>query len=175
MAKYVVLLRGINVGTAKQVPMAQFAEVLENLGAHSVKTVLRSGNAVVEADAAPTAASVEQELLNVTGVQASALVLTSVEFTAIARANPLQNIAADGSRLFVTFLSDQGKAAKQIAEPDADALAPEALRITDRAVYQWFPDGSLQTKVPKSFWRQFTGAVTARNANTIDRLLALLE
>lgn len=77
MAKYVALLRGINIGTANQVPMAELKTVFENLGVRGVRTVLRSGNAVFEADAAPTAADVEAELLRVTGVQASALVLTA--------------------------------------------------------------------------------------------------
>ena len=46
MARYVALLRGINVGGNKKVPMAQLRELLEGLGYTDVATLLQSGNAV---------------------------------------------------------------------------------------------------------------------------------
>ncbi|MGW2995759.1 DUF1697 domain-containing protein, partial [Streptomyces sp. NPDC001193] len=44
--KYAALLRGINVGGARKVPMAELREVLEGLGLTEVRTYLQSGNAV---------------------------------------------------------------------------------------------------------------------------------
>lgn len=86
--------------------------------------------------------------------------------------NPLGGAGIDGSKLFVTFLSES---VGGIRGPDAAAIAPELLHLGARAVYQWFPDGSQQTRVPASFWKQFPGVVTARNANTAAKLLALLS
>jgi uncharacterized protein (DUF1697 family) len=168
--KYVALLRGINVGTAKAVSMAELAAVFESLGLTAVKTVLRSGNVVFEGTTTP--AAIETAVFEATGVRSSVLLLDAASFRRIADADPLIEIASNGSKSFVTFLSErQGR----LEEPDAAALAPEVLAVGDEAIYQWMPDGSMQTKVPKSFWRQFDGHVTARNRNTVDRLLLLLE
>ena len=172
---YVALLRGINVGTAKSVSMAELAGVFGRLGFSGVKTLLRSGNVVFEAGGALPADAgsvIEAAVLADTGVQASVLVLDAAAFIAIADANPLAGVATDGSKSFVTFL---GATPGDIDLPDADALLPEVLRLGDGAIYQWFPDGSLQSKVPKSFWKQFTAPVTARNANTVAKIVALLE
>ena len=46
MPRFVVLLRGVNVGKGNRVPMAEFKAMLEGLGYTSVSTVLNSGNAV---------------------------------------------------------------------------------------------------------------------------------
>ncbi|MCW2956615.1 MAG: hypothetical protein JWO69_1484, partial [Thermoleophilia bacterium] len=46
MARYVILLRGINVGGKNKVPMAQLRECLERLGLTQVRTLIASGNVV---------------------------------------------------------------------------------------------------------------------------------
>lgn len=50
MENYVVLLRGINVGKVHQLKMSDLKEALEGLGFQSVKTLLRSGNAVMQGE-----------------------------------------------------------------------------------------------------------------------------
>jgi uncharacterized protein (DUF1697 family) len=169
--RYVALLRGINVGTAKAIPMAELATVFEALGCDSVQTVLRSGN-VVYAGPSLDAQTIEDAVFAATGVRSSVLVIGAATFRRIADANPLTEITTDGSKSFVTFLS---RPHGRLETPDDAELKPELLRIGDDAIYQWMPDGSLQTKVPKSFWKQFDGHVTARNWNTVQKLLALLE
>ena len=46
MPRYVALFRGINVGKANRIAMADFRELLTSLGYTDVKTLLNSGNAV---------------------------------------------------------------------------------------------------------------------------------
>ena len=46
--RYVALLRGINVGRARQVDMPRLREVLTDRGHGAVRTHLRSGNVVLE-------------------------------------------------------------------------------------------------------------------------------
>ena len=48
MTTYIALLRGINVGTAKRVAMADLRDIVEDLGHDDVRTVLNSGNVVFE-------------------------------------------------------------------------------------------------------------------------------
>ncbi|MEX1078938.1 MAG: DUF1697 domain-containing protein [Homoserinimonas sp.] len=175
MPRYVALLRGINVGTAKHVPMADLKLACENLGGRCVTTVLRSGSVVFDADSAPDAPALEAEVERLTSVDARAMILAAHEFAEITSANPLVDVATSGSKLFTTFLSEPVDEVDQLVQPDAADLAPEVLRVGRRAVYQWVPGGSLQTKVPKGFWAQFSGIRTARNANTVERILTLLS
>ncbi len=173
--KHVALLRGINVGKARAISMPELGEVFRELGFTQVQTLLRSGNVVFEAGgglSADAASVIETAVFSATGVRSSVLVLDRDRFVAIADANPLLAVATDGSKSFVTFLSEP---VAQLEEPDAAALFPEILRLGDGAIYQWFPDGSLQTRVPKSFWKQFTAPLTARNWNTVSKLVALLD
>lgn len=174
MARYVALLRGINVGTAKAISMADLAEVFGGLGFSAVRTVLRSGNVVFSSSgplAVDAARSIEAAVLSSTGVQSSVLLLAGEDFAEIAGANPLLAVATDGSKSFVTFASSMPD---RLEAPDAAAIAPELLAVGERAIYQWMPKGSQQTRVPRSFWKQFDAPVTARNWNTVTKLLDLL-
>jgi len=167
----IALLRGINVGTAKALSMADLRQVFESLGATDVVTLLRSGN-VVFSGPALTAAQIEEAVQAATGVQAGVIVLTEAEFRAIARDNPLSAIATDPSKSFITITAEPFVS---IEPPDAATLEPERIELGERAIYQWMPAGSQQTRVPKSFWKQFGGILTARNENTIRKLLVLLD
>ena len=175
MATVVALLRGINVGRAKRVSMADLREVVTSLGHTDVRTVLQSGNVVFTAGRAVdgrAAAALEQALLDATGVQASVLLVPADDLAAIAAANPLRDITTDASRGFVTFLSRPLEPAL-VPAPDVDVLAPEVLVVAERAVYQWCPDGALATKVPPAWWRQLDQVVTTRNWRTVQRLVEL--
>ena len=174
MPRYVVLLRGINVGRAKAISMAQLASVFRALAFMDVTTVLRSGNVVFGSDDAvpqDTPSRIEAAILAATGVQSSILLVDSAAFLTILDANPLIAVATDGSKSFVTFVTSMPAL---LELPDASALAPELLAVGPAAVYQWMPDGSLQTRVPRSFWKQFDAPVTTRNWNTVLKLRALL-
>jgi uncharacterized protein (DUF1697 family) len=53
MGKYLVLLRGINVGGKNKVAMVQLRECLKELGYKNVSTYINSGNAILESDKKP--------------------------------------------------------------------------------------------------------------------------
>jgi len=167
----VALLRGINVGTAKAVAMADLRRVFESLGATDVVTLLRSGN-VVFSGPVLSAQTIEDAVFAATAVRSSVIVLTGRRLRGIVEANPLSAIATDPAKSFITVTSQPFGA---IELPDAAALAPERIELGDRAIYQWMPGGSQQTTVPKSFWKQFPGQLTARNQNTMTTLLRLLD
>ncbi|MFL5676998.1 MAG: DUF1697 domain-containing protein [Chloroflexota bacterium] len=60
MTRYLVLLRGINVGGRNKVPMAALRELLESHGHTKVSTYIASGNVIVTSD--QRAAAIKQEL-----------------------------------------------------------------------------------------------------------------
>ena len=55
MKRHIALLRGINVGKAKRIAMADLRALMEALGYAGVRTLLNSGNAVFDAKAGSAA------------------------------------------------------------------------------------------------------------------------
>ena len=53
VTKYLILLRGINVGGKNKVPMAPLRELLEELGYSGVSTYIASGNVILQSRGAP--------------------------------------------------------------------------------------------------------------------------
>ncbi|MEO7294851.1 MAG: DUF1697 domain-containing protein [Candidatus Limnocylindria bacterium] len=60
MTRYLVLLRGINVGGRNKVPMAALRELLESHGHTKVSTYIASGNVILSSEG--TAATIKREL-----------------------------------------------------------------------------------------------------------------
>jgi uncharacterized protein (DUF1697 family) len=172
--RYVGLLRGVNVGAAKRLAMADLRAALESLGFDRVRTVLQSGNVVFDADAAPDARAIEDAIHATTGVRAPTVVLEGERLRAIAAANPLLDAVVDPSRALVHVLGAAVDAAS-VALPDARSIAPERIALGEGAVYQWCPDGISSSTVPPRFFTSLGVVVTARNLRTVDKLLALLD
>lgn len=170
---FVALLRGINVGSAKRIPMAVLREVYSAVGLRGVRTHLQSGNVVFAASSRPDTATLEAAVLSATGVQSTLVLLDEARFRDIHRQNPFREVP-DPARMLVHF-TDAMPAADALDLPDPAGLAPEQLAVGAHALYQWAPDGVLGTKVPARFYRQFPGTLTARNLRTVERILLLLD
>src|SRR4026209_864216 len=61
MTRYLVLLRGINVGGKNKVPMAALRELLESHGHTKVSTYIASGNVILSSDRSAVAIMSELE------------------------------------------------------------------------------------------------------------------
>jgi len=162
----VALLRGINVGPSSRIAMADLRELFAAEGCTSVQTLLQSGNVIYSGDA--NSEQLERAVLARFGYASRVLVLTAQEFREVAEANPLTG--DDPSKLVITFI--EGVPAG-LTVPTVEP--PELFELTDRALYQWCPDGLLKSRVPPKFWRELGPRATSRNLRTVDRMLALLD
>jgi uncharacterized protein (DUF1697 family) len=169
----IALIRGINVGPSKRVAMADLRELLTGLGYADVRTHLQSGNAVFSTGAKPAtvASEIEEALADRVGVR------TGRQLTAAMAADPLAEIADNGSRHFLGFLSaepDHGKVAA-VPELAADAdTAPDVVRLVKDHLYLWCPNGILKATFSKVDWDRKLGVVvTMRNWNTATKLAEL--
>jgi len=167
----VALLRGINVGKAKRVAMADLRKLLESLGYSSVRTLLNSGNAVfVSADGAAKAASrIQAAIQEKLGVTCRVMVVTGADLAVIARENSLQKVANNPSRLMVAFpgsRADLGKLEPLLAQP----WGAERLAMGSAAAYLWVPDGVILSSLSKAVDRAMGDSVTTRNWATILKL-----
>jgi uncharacterized protein (DUF1697 family) len=173
--RYIALLRGINVGRAKRIAMADLRKLVGTLGFRDVRSLLNSGNVVFSAPAlepAAAAAAIEEALVLKLGVAARVTVLSGAELAGLIAENPLLPVASDHSRLLVFILTDPND--RQLIEPlSAHDWAPEALAVGARAAYVWCPTGVLDSRVVAALGKQLGDATTARNWNTLCKLQTL--
>lgn len=86
--KYVALLRGINVGGNRKVPMAELRHVFENQGFADVSTYINSGNVIFSADIEPCAVDIERAIAEQFGFIVDTLIISQPKLTSIAEALP---------------------------------------------------------------------------------------
>lgn len=172
--RQVALIRGINVGRAKRVAMADLRALVEGLGYGGVRTLLNSGNVVFTAGTAPakSAARIEAALAGEVGVTARVIVLTAAELEVAIAENPLLDAAGDPSRLLVAFLAS-GADRPRLETLAREDWAPETLALGTRAAYLWCPRGIAESRLFEAVGRALGGAVTTRNWATVTRLHTL--
>jgi uncharacterized protein (DUF1697 family) len=174
-ATHVALLRGINVGRAKRVAMADLRALLAKLGYRDVRTLLNSGNVVFSAPASSRAdpgPRIEKALVGTLGVASRVTVLTTRELRKAVEENPLLARASDPSRLLVVVLTNPSDRAR-LAPLAKQDWAPEALGLGTRVAFLWCADGILESALLEAVGRVLGDAHTARNWTTFTKLLAL--
>jgi uncharacterized protein (DUF1697 family) len=174
MTKCIALLRGINVGRAKRVAMADLKILVEGLGFSDVRTLLNSGNVVFKT-AGPTpgkvASEIERAIQGKFGFSVPVVVLTARDLHTIIAENPLPQAGQDPSKFLVAFVAKG--AALWKAEPLLEETwAPEALAIGTKAVYLWCARGIIDSRLVKAFSRVTADAATTRNWGTVLKLQA---
>jgi uncharacterized protein (DUF1697 family) len=175
---YAALLRGINVGGSRKLPMVQLRTLMTGLGHSDVATYLQSGNAVFTADhgdeeslAAELTGAIEQQF----GFRVDVIVRDHAYLEAVREACPFAADELEGRQLHVTYFSEPVDAAR-FAEVDPAGYLPEAFRLGDRALYLYAPDGLGRSKLAEHLSKPRLNKgliVTARNWNTVVKLVEL--
>lgn len=174
MTVCVALLRGINVGKAKRIAMADLRAVFERLGHRDVRTLLNSGNVIFRTSGRGTgslAAAIEAAIAKRFGFRAPVLVVTADQLAAIVAANPPANARRDPSRMLVAFVGT-ALALERGRELLRRTWAPEALALGPGAAYLWCANGIIDSKLLQAFTRATGEAATARNWATVLKLRA---
>jgi uncharacterized protein (DUF1697 family) len=173
------LLRGINVGGNKIVPMADLRAMTAKLGLEDPKTLLQSGNLVFGAKSQPMA-KLEQLLEAATkkhiGVECSYLLRSADEWEEIVGGNPFKAQAkSDPARLAVTFCRE-APTTEALQLLKAEIRGDEAVKAVGRELFVWYPDGMGTSKLAIALSKNRLGTIcTARNWNTVMKVSALLE
>jgi uncharacterized protein (DUF1697 family) len=171
----IVLLRGVNLGPSRRVRMEALRKLLTGHGYGDVRTLLQSGNVVLDSSAKPGAleSTLERQLIAGLGFEVDVFVRTSRELAAVLDRNPLAAVATDPTRYLVTFLRSKPgvQLVGQLAEID---FAPEQLAVSGREIYSWHPGGIGRSELAKQLSERRLGVTaTARNWSTLEKLRAL--
>ncbi|MDQ6836554.1 MAG: DUF1697 domain-containing protein [Actinomycetota bacterium] len=173
--RQIVLLRGINLGPNRRVPMADLRAVLGQAGYGAVRTYVQSGNVVLDADAEPF--ELESECARLIsdrfGFDVPVIVRSADELAEVVANDPLGALVTEPKRYQVSFLSGE-LAPDKVAELHQLVAEPEALAIRGRELYAWHPEGVARSKL----WNALAGkglgvTATARNWTTVCTLLEM--
>ena len=171
--RYIGLLRGINLGPTRRIPMPRLREVLADRGYGEVRTLIASGNLVLDSDlpegelVLDLAKAIEEEF----GLDVPVVVRTGTELAAVLGEDPFGDTVTDPSRYSVTVLPEAPAAAKLRELPPAEA---GDYTVVGRELYLGLPDGMAKSPMAKWPWDRLLGvAGTNRNWNTVTKLAEL--
>jgi uncharacterized protein (DUF1697 family) len=177
MPRFVVLLRGVNVGKGSRVPMAELRELLQSLSYTEVATILNSGNAVFTSpgrSSARHAAAIACALKQKLGIVTPVIVKSAAELSAIVAASPFALSETEHVRCLVAFAAEE-LALAELAPLQALVQALERFVISKAAAYLYCPAGILQSKIAATLLGKAGQRVTTRNWATVLKLVARTE
>lgn len=171
--RYIVLLRGINVGGHNKVPMAELRAALSDSGFADVSTYIASGNVLLDAGERLETDVVDEVADAVTehfDLSIPIVARSATEWPAILAANPFPDAEGEPKFLHVS-LCDRAPDAKAIAAFDMETYLPDRVEVVGRELYLWYPNGSGRSKLTGSVLeRNLDVTTTARNWSTMLKL-----
>ncbi|HET7073076.1 MAG TPA: DUF1697 domain-containing protein [Mycobacterium sp.] len=173
MTKYAAFLRGVNVGGVN-LKMAEVSTALTDAGFENVRTILASGNVLLESSAGVAAVRKKAEgaLRERFGYDAWVLAYTIDRVRAIVDAYPFER-EVDGYQSYVTFVAEKAVLTELTALVES-AGANEKIAPGEGVVYWQVPKGStLDSTIGKTMGKpRYKSSTTTRNLRTLAKVLA---
>jgi len=148
MQSVIALLRGVNVGGNRKIPMADLRAVFVEAGCGDVATYIQSGNVVFTTSGRSlekVRVDLERRIETATGFAVPVILRTARELEVVVRENPFTT--AGPAQLHVAFLG-AAPAAGSFDGVDRANFAPEEFVVAGREVYLHLPNGAGRAKLP---------------------------
>jgi len=172
------MLRGINLGAHKKVPMPALKALYESLNFKNVSTYIQSGNVVFEHDESleGLALKLEQKIAEHFGFEVPVILRTLAEMQAVSKENPfLKDATVEAAQLHVTFLAE-GPEQVLLDKIQSFSAAPDEFRMVGKTIYLHCPNGYGRTKLTNNFFEQkLKLTATTRNWKTVNELTNMME
>jgi uncharacterized protein (DUF1697 family) len=162
MGRFVALLRGVNVGGQKKVPMADLRLMAQALGLSEVRTLIASGNLIFQSDqdAVALEAKLERAIPERFGFPVSVMVRSAQQWSGCCAANPFPEESAAKPNLVLVTVGKQAPTQADVEILRARAWANEKVEIDGGALWLWFGDGAGRSKLSVAALK---GVWTTRN------------
>jgi uncharacterized protein (DUF1697 family) len=172
MPRYAAFLRGVNVGGVN-LKMAEVAKALENAGFTGVRTILASGNVLMESRSGVDAVrkKAEKALRDTFGYDAWVLAYDLDTVRTVSEGYPFER-ELEGHHSYVTFVTDEN-VLDELAALAKDAGPHEKIERGDGVIYWQVPNkGTLDTTIGKTMSKKrYKSSTTTRNLRTLDKVL----
>ena len=164
--RYVVLVRGVNVGGRTTMPMSSLRTACEAAGCTEVSTYIQSGNVVLRSDLSEAGLKdvLRPRIVAAAGLEPALMVRTAEQLACVVARCPYPEEARGA--VHVAFFDGPVDPA-----PLQDIrLAPEGLTVDGRESYLHLPNGMGRARLPVEMGRRLSVPTTVRNWRTVARL-----
>lgn len=172
MTRFAAFLRGVNVGGVNM-KMAEVAQAFEDAGFTNVKTILASGNVLLDSRSGVDAVrkKAEKALRDAFGYDAWVLAYDLDTVRSISERFPFER-EVDGHHSYVTFVTDSD-VLDELAKLGQDAPADEKIERGEGVIYwQVANKGTLDTTIGKTMGKKrYKSSTTTRNLRTVEKVL----
>jgi uncharacterized protein (DUF1697 family) len=171
------LLRGINVGGHKQVPMAKLRELAKDAGLLDVQTYIQSGNVLFRSElpAIQVEQLLEAAIQSHFGFSVVVVCRSLKQWQHYAARNPFRDAEEQRPNLLHLGLPKRTPAAGAEQALAKYALAGERVKVDGDVVWLDFPQGVARSKITPAVLDRAVGSVlTARNWKTVQKLVVLM-
>jgi uncharacterized protein (DUF1697 family) len=172
-ARVIVLLRGVNVGGQRAVPMAELRQVAAAAGYAEIETWIQSGNLVLTTAAAPAAveATLAPALARRFGFEVDVIARAAAAWARVIASNPFPDAAATRPSHLLVGFSKRPPSRDAAAQLRARATLGERVEVRGDAVWLDYAGGVGKSKLnPAALERAAGSPVTARNWTTVLKL-----
>lgn len=176
--RYLALLRGINVGGANKIGMAELRSAFEGAGMSAVRTYINSGNVVFSTDIEDRALLVERlqrAIHEHTGVSPDVQLRDEGEIAAVVEAIPAEWTNDASMKCDVVFLQPDVDRADILDELGARPGIEDALYVEGAVIWRVDRKDATRSRLNRIVGTPLYSRVTVRNCNTTRKLLGLLR
>jgi uncharacterized protein (DUF1697 family) len=175
----IALLRAVNVGGTKPVPMPALREAVVELGFGGVRTLLQSGNLVFDGGGRTSEElerRLEEQAAGRLDLETDIFVRTAPEWKSIIARNPFTDEAErDPGHLVLMVLRDAANP-EDVKALQAAIAGPEIVRAGGKHLYIVYPAGIGRSRLSNALMeKRLSTRGTGRNWNTVLKLAALAE
>jgi uncharacterized protein (DUF1697 family) len=174
--RFVLLLRGINLGPNNKLPMPDLCALVEELGARDVRHYIQSGNLAFDATtkvAAGIPTRLSTQIKARWGYDVPVVSRTRSAVVAVVDRNPFLRRGVALKSLHVAFLADPPSKSR-VATLDATRSPGDEFAVVGSEIYLLLPNGVARTKLTNAYFdRSLETISTVRNWNTVQKLTEL--
>lgn len=169
--RHIALLRGVNVGGKRRVPMPDLRSTFGRLGFSDIRTYIQSGNVIFDGGV-PDRHAIENALRADFGFPVEVMLRSADEWATLTLRNPYPaQAAADGTKVHVAFLHGPPGPA-ELAVLRARPTGEETWECLGRELYLHTPGGMGRSKLNLAPLRQ---PATVRNWRTVQEIGEMLR
>ena len=154
--------------------MKELVELLEGMNYDNVQTYIQSGNVVFHSKkkAGPKdAAEIGRKVLEKKGFEPTVLLLSEADLQSAVEHNPFATSNGKALHFFFLAAASRGPNIKRLESMKANS---EKFALCKNVFYLYAPDGVGRSKLVANVEKALGVSVTARNWNTVSKLVSMI-
>lgn len=176
--RYLALLRGVNVGGANKVSMADLKAVFEAAGMIAVSTYINSGNVIFSTaivDRAQLTGLLREAIRGRTGLDLDLQLRDADDLSAIVQAIPAEWKNDDSTKCDVVFLPPEVDGVGMLEKLEPRPGVEDAIYVPGALIWRVDRKDATRSRLTRIVGTPLYSRVTVRNCNTTRKLLELLR